>query len=114
MNGARDVFIVICAEIFGNGNACAHGRADKKTREQHDERAGRADGGKGVRAEVFSHNEGVCCAVKLLKDLTDEYGQREAQDQGNGIPLGHILDGLLCRNCLRHANLSLCPAAGRQ
>lgn len=71
-------------------------------------------GGKGVRAEVFSHNEGVCRAVKLLKDLTDEYGQREAQDQGNGTPLGHIPDGLLCRNCLRQANLSLCPAAGRQ
>lgn len=63
VDGARDVFIVICAEIFGNGNACAHGRADKKTREQHDERAGRADSGKGVRAEVFAHNERVRRAV---------------------------------------------------
>ena len=44
-------------------DARAHGRADKEACEQHDERAGRADSGKGVRAEVFAHNERVRRAV---------------------------------------------------
>ena len=50
VDGARDAFIVARAEVLRNGDARAHGRADEKAREQHDERAGRADGGKGVRA----------------------------------------------------------------
>ena len=93
MDGARDIFIVARTEVLGDGDARAHGRTDEEAREQHDERAGRADGGEGVRAEVLSHDESVGRAVKLLKDLTDEDGQRKAQDQGNGIPLGHVLDG---------------------
>ena len=66
MDGARDIFVVARAEVLGDGDARAHGRTDEETREQHDERAGRADGGEGVRAEVLSHDESVGRAVKLL------------------------------------------------
>ena len=107
MNGARDVFIVARAKVFGDGDARAHGCADKQTGEQHDERTRRADGGEGVRAEVLAYDERIRCAVELLKDLTDENGQRKAQNQGDIAPLGHILDGGFAdRSRLCHVALS--------
>ena len=63
VDGARDVFIVARAEVPRDRDACAHGKSRKEACEQHDERAGRADSGKGVRAEVFAHNERVRRAV---------------------------------------------------
>ncbi len=104
VDSARDVFVVARTEIFGDGNAGAHRRADKQAREQHDERAGRADGGEGVRAEKLADDEHVGRAVELLKNLADEDGQREAQNERDGTALGHVAHGLHgpCGGRLRH------------
>lgn len=79
VNGIGHGLIVLCAEVPGDDHAGAHGNAVKKADHHKNQAGGGADGSQGGISEKLSHNPGIKGIIKLLKQIPQQYGNREKQ-----------------------------------
>ena len=81
MDGALYAVMVARAEIARDRHARAHGQTLEKADEQEDQRAGRADGGERLVAEITPDDQRVRRVIELLEDLAQQHGERKSRDQ---------------------------------
>ena len=79
--------IVPRAETLGDGNGEAAADADGPAHHQKVDGAGAAHRRQGVSAQKLAHNGGIHHAVELLEQHTQQNGQAELQNQGQGTAL---------------------------
>lgn len=93
MCGSADVFIVFSPKVLCNQDSGSGGESHEESDHQVCDRRKCAYGRKGVFPDVVSHNPGIYCVVKLLKQVSDQKWKRETDE--------HREDGSLCHIYLR-------------
>ena len=66
------------------------GKSDGETGDQEHEVSGGADGCQSGGTDIFAHDHGVYHVIQLLKDIPDEKGNGETDQQGRDGAPGHI------------------------
>ena len=94
MHRVVHALFILGAKALADHHARAHGQAGKKADQRIDHAARGTHGGQGLLAHEPAHHHAVHGAVQLLKDLPDQHGHREGEQQLPDGSLRHI-DALL-------------------
>ena len=89
-DGLPQLFVVMGPKALGDHNAIAAVESIGKIDEQRIQGSRGPDGRDAHISQAAAHHHGIHHAVELLKNVADKQRDCKAQNQPNGIPLGHV------------------------
>ena len=88
-NAPAHAFLIAGAITLGHTDRKSGGKALCKADNQEGDAAGTADGSQGIHTDGTAHDKGICHAVKLLKNVSDQQRQCKEDQKLYNVPGSH-------------------------